>query len=123
MVQIHQVIKTTSHPAIVSRIADQLGLNIDLFKGYEWRTRVWYRHLSMIHEHTGFRPFEATDIPSLTSRLIDRTNQAPLRKELLDIAVNECRERRVELPSEKELSRIVSSARNSFFDGMYPKNL
>jgi len=106
---------------VINRIADQLGLKVELFESYKWKNRAWYQHISIIREHTGYRPFDADDISALSSRLIEKANESPSRKELLDIAVNECRENRIELPTERELQRIVNSARNSFFEEVYQK--
>jgi hypothetical protein len=104
---------------IVKHIGNQLGLDVELFKQYTWKNRAWDQHISIIREHTGYRPFDADDVIVLSNQLVEEANESPSRKELFDIAVYKCRERRIELPSEKELQRIVNSARSNFFSNVY----
>ena len=106
---------------VVERIANQLGLDPKLFESYRWKVSLWHEHLSTIREYTGLRPFETTgtDYTSLKTWLTTEGNEYPTFKELFDAAVNRCKQCCLELPSEKELNRLVSSARRDFFQKLY----
>lgn len=109
-------------PAIVvNRISEQLGLDAKLFSKYKWKNRAWDQHISIIREYTGFRPFDVNDTHSLSNQLIKSANDLPSQKELLNAAIQGCRNSRIELPSEKELLRIINSARNTILQSIYQK--
>ncbi|MFC1833731.1 DUF4158 domain-containing protein [Thermodesulfobacteriota bacterium] len=105
--------------AIVRWIADQVGLEVGLFPAYRWKGRVWDHHLSMARQHTGFSPFAPRDYSDLVEWLTEKTGELPSPKELLTAAVQRCRDCRLELPREKELRRLVHSARKKFFQDLY----
>lgn len=104
---------------VIDRISDQLGLLSDLFKEYPWRDRLWHHHLSIIRGHLGFRYLESKDYSDLSEWLEIHCNLFPSQKELLTAAVKRCRDCRLELPREKELRRLVHSARKKFFQDLY----
>ncbi|MEI7449942.1 MAG: Tn3 family transposase [Desulfomonile sp.] len=104
---------------VIDRMSDQIGLFPDLFKEYPWRDRLWHLHLSIIRDHTGFRHLESKDYSDLSEWLEIHSNLFPSPKELLTAAVQRCRDRRLELPHEKELRRLVQSARKKFFQDLY----
>jgi TnpA family transposase len=113
--------KTAIPAFIVKWISAQVGLNPDLFNRYKWKNRTWDLHISIIRDHTGFRPCEADDSSELHVWLTQKTNDKPARNDLLDSAVQKCRNNQIELPSDKELLLLVNSARNSFFQDVYQK--
>lgn len=105
---------------VVERIGGQMGLDPDLFREYPWKDRLWDLHLSIIRDHTGFRPFESSrDYTGLSDWLESHCNLFPSPKELLVAAIQRCRDCRLELPREKELRRLVHSARKKFFEDFY----
>lgn len=109
-------------PAIVVEwLAGQLGVAPKMFRRYRWRDSLWDHHLSAIRQHSGFRPFESKgeDPLDLQMWLAERGNELPSRKALLVAAVQRCRECRLELPSERELGRLVNTARRRFFQDLY----
>lgn len=104
---------------VVERISLQIGLDPLLFQNYSWKDRLWRYHISVIREHTGFRPFESHDHAPLAEWLLERCNEFPTRKGLMSAAVRRCRELHLELPAEPELWRLVNSARRQFFFVLY----
>ena len=73
-------------------------------------------HFAMIRQHTGFRFPTATDKEDLENWLRQEgALEAITFPDLFERAIHRLRSLRVELPSEKELIRIVNSALNDFF--------
>ena len=107
--------------AVIQWVGNQLGLGCHQFERYEWKSRAWDKHLSIIREHTGFRPFGSEDASALTAYLINKTNETPTRKELISASIRQCRLQSIELPKEKELIRLVNSALSRFFNTTYQK--
>ena len=111
--------KTDIPLCIVKWIAEQIGFEPELFQYYEWRGSVWKSHLSLIREHTGFRPLGVDDHNALVEWLSTRGNDFTSRKELCAAAIRRCRECKLELPKESEFRRLVHSARKKFFVSLY----
>jgi hypothetical protein len=111
--------KTDIPKEIVEWIAHQIKLSPSLFQEYEWKNRVWDRHLTLIRKITGFRGFEIEDIRNLSQWLIEKAGQVNSEKELFNAAIHKCRESMLELPSENELRRLVNSSRQKFFERLY----
>jgi hypothetical protein len=105
--------------AAVERVAAQIGLEPTLFQEYQWRGRVWMHHLSLLREHTGLCPCGEGDHPALVSWLVARGKDFPTRKALMSAAVERCRELRLELPTQRELWRLVNSAHRQFFNVLF----
>lgn len=105
--------------AVVQWIAEQMGLDGDLFRQYRWKGPLWKHHLSIARQHTGFCSFGPKDQSDLLDWLTEKTGEFLSPKELLTAAVQRCRDCRLELPREKELRRLVHSARKKFFQDLY----
>lgn len=95
---------------IISLISQQLGVNPKELETYNWKGRLWDFHLAAIREFTGFRPNAATDCLDLTRWLVDEANEHPSRTEMKVAVMQRCRQIKLELPTEKELYRLVGSA-------------
>ena len=109
-------------PGVIVRwIADQIGLETELFRAYRWKGRVWDYHLSIVRRHTGFSPFSPKDYSDLLDWAAKKAGELPFQKELLSAAVQQCRDCRLELPREKELRRLISTARKRFFQDLYQR--
>ncbi len=96
--------------------AQQINLSADLSGHYPWDTTTRDNHLAQIRQHTGFRFPTATDKEDLSNWL--RQEGAILAitfSDLFECAIHRLRSLCIELPSEKELIRLVNSALNGFF--------
>jgi TnpA family transposase len=101
-------------------IARQLDLIDDPSKQYLWHTRTRDNHFAWIRQQTGFR-FPAaqykTDLESWLRR--EGAPEATTFADLFECAIQRFSSLRIELPSEKELQRIVNAALNSFFSDVH----
>jgi hypothetical protein len=104
---------------VIDWIAHQIDRSPSLFKEYDWKSRVWERHLALIREFTGFRACNFDDLQELSRWLIEQRGRLDSSKELFIAAIQKCRASRLELPSENELRRLVNSSRQRFFDQFY----
>ena len=106
-------------PSVVEWVGEQLGLDPALFSGCAWRSRTWRHHLSTVRTYLGVRVAADNDLGNLTEWLTEQGYHSPTRRELLEHAVEWCREHKVELPREESLRRLVNSARSQFFEQLY----
>jgi len=104
---------------VIKWIAKQMGLSPDLFNDYQWKSRTWEQHLSIIRNYTGFKSCETKDSTSISNWLIAQIGKISSRKKLFSAAINYCRENCIEIPSEKELQRLVNSVWQQFFNQLY----
>jgi len=103
-------------------IAKQLNLHEDLSMRYPWDSRTFGYHLASIRQQIGFRFPQAQDKEDLENWLRQEgTLQAITSADLFECAVQRFRSLRIELPSEKELQRIVNAALNGFFSDVHHK--
>jgi hypothetical protein len=101
-------------------IAKQLNLAGDPTEQYPWQTRTRDNHFAWIRQHTGFRFAEAQDKEDLENWLRQEgTQTAIIHADLHECAVQRFRSLLIELPSEKELQRIVNAALNGFFSDVH----
>lgn len=107
---------------LVEWIAAQAGLNPSAFAAYEWKVRVWKRHLAVIRKYSGFRTPKSKDTQALKQYLISHTVDLESDEDLLLTAAKRCKATHLELPSEKELVRLVNSARHAFLQKICQKN-
>ena len=96
--------------AIVSWISQQLDVDPVEYKSYRWKSSLWDIHLASIRDFTGFRPGNGDDLQKLVQWLVDEAESHPTRRKMFSAAIQRCRRLRLELPVEKELQRLVSSA-------------
>jgi TnpA family transposase len=97
--------------AALGFVAEQLGLSPVVFQQYAWRGRTRKQHRAAIRTFVGFRTFTAADVSTLATWL----RQAILPSEqnphhLLDLALDWCREHRLEPPTPLRLERLIRSA-------------
>ncbi|MBF0398926.1 MAG: Tn3 family transposase, partial [Desulfobacterales bacterium] len=104
---------------IIDKIGFQLKIKPDVFNEYEWKSRTWHHHIALIRSHYGFRACENSDFNSLLEWLISQNNTTNSQNNLLNLAIEKFRNLRIELPSEKELQRIVNSSRQKFLENLY----
>jgi hypothetical protein len=79
-------------------------------KKYKRKSSLWDTHLSTIRHLTEFRPCQEGDHPEIIHWLVDAAKNHPTRSKMFAAAIDRCRQLRLELPTEKKLQRIVSSA-------------
>ena len=102
---------------IISRLSQQLQLNPEEFENYRWKGRLWDFHLASIRAFTGFRPVSVRDSEELGQWLVDKAESHPSRSKMFSAAIERYRNLRVELPTEKELQRLVGSAWQEYLSG------
>lgn len=96
--------------AVVSWISEQIDVSPRAFEKYLWKGRLWDMHLASIRNYTGFRPSGMEDFQSLVKWLLENVHSHPSRSKMYAASIRRYRSLRIELPSEKELQRLVSSA-------------
>jgi TnpA family transposase len=97
--------------AALGFVAEQLGLSPVVLQQYAWRGRTRKQHRAAIRTFVGFRTFTAADVSTLDTWLC----QAILPSEqnphhLVDLALDWCREHRLEPPTPQRLERLIRSA-------------
>lgn len=97
--------------AALGFVAEQLGLSPVVLQQYAWRGRTRKQHRAAIRTFVGFRTFTAADVSTLDTWL----RQAILPSEqnphhLVDLALDWCREHRLEPPTPQRLERLIRSA-------------
>jgi hypothetical protein len=103
-------------------IAKQLDLADNPSEQYLWETRTRDNHFIWIRQQTGFRFPQVQDKEDLENWLRQEgTLQAITSADLFECAVQRFRSLQIELPSEKELQRIVNAALNGFFSDVHNK--
>ena len=97
-------------------ISGQLGLLWDRSDDYPWYTSTRDYHLAQVRKFTGWRFLTAQDKSELENWLRENAaygSQSP--ETLMDAACQRLQRLRVEVPTEKELERVVNSALSGFF--------
>lgn len=103
-------------------ITKQLNLPGDLSIQYLWDSRTRGDHIAWIRQQTGFRFSQAQDKEDLENWLRhEGTIEATTFADLSDCAVQRLRFLRIELPSERELQRVVNAALTGFFSDVHHK--
>jgi hypothetical protein len=80
-------------------------------------------YLVSISDFTGFRPGNGDDFQKLGQWLVDEAASHPTRPKMFAAAIQRCRHLRIELPVEKELQRLVSSAWQRYLNIICQKEL
>lgn len=106
---------------VVEHLASQLELEPRMFERYQWKGRAFRYHLSLVRQHTGFRPFQAKDRGKLARWVLGNGNEYPTRKKLLQAVISTFQRWKIELPAEKELRRLVNSARKQWMGRTFKK--
>lgn len=103
-------------------IANQLNLEGNPSTQYPIETRTRDNHLAMIRQHTGFRFPTAEDKENLALWLRDKgAFDSYTFADLFESAILRLRSLQIELPAEKELTRVVNAALNGFFYDVHLK--
>jgi len=101
-------------------IAQQLSLLWDPSEHYPWDTRTRDNHFALVRKYTGFQFLRAQAKEDLENWLRDEgAREAHTDADLFECALERLRLLRIELPTEKELRRIVNTALNGFFQDVY----
>lgn len=101
-------------------VAKQLNLLWEPSAQYPADERTQRYHLSLIRQHTGWRFPTAHDKEEVEQWLRNKgALSVHTEEELLESAYARLQSLRIELPSEKELRRIVNAALNGFFQDLY----
>ena len=104
---------------VVDYIAEQLTIESGLFSDYNWKGRVRNYHMAMVRQHTGYHPYNNEDRDKIEKFIKHRANEDRSKKFLMTETVRMCHENRIELPSRKELQRILNSAKKKSLDTLY----
>jgi hypothetical protein len=114
-------------PAVVTYIANQVGVPIKAFDRYDWAGRTIFRHRVAVRARLGFRVATVQD----AEELIDWLAQHPVMHHdhqldgLKVVAYRRLRELRIEPPTLDRLDRVVRSAISRFetrlFEAIYNK--
>jgi len=102
--------KTDVPVSVISYIGRQLGLSPTIYEEYRWKDSIWKTHLAAIREFTGFQPWTDGEGLDLVKWLVEEASKHPSRIEMKGALIQRCRQLKVELPTEKELYRLVGSA-------------
>lgn len=102
--------------AVVSYIGHQLSLNSELFSTYHWKGDNRKKHLAIIRNFTGYHPCNADEIQKLIQWLVAEGNNHPSRSKIFFAAIKQCRHLRIELPTEKEVQKLINSAWRQYLD-------
>lgn len=96
--------------SVVSRLSQQLNVETEEFRQYNWKDSLWDIHLAFIRDFTGFRPANEPDLLKLIEWLVLGVKNHPTRSKMFPAAIQKLRLLCLELPTEKELQRLVNSA-------------
>jgi TnpA family transposase len=103
-------------------VASQLNLLWDHTPHYRWSSSSKDHHLALIRDFTGWRFPTAADKETLEEWLLNEgAINALTEEDLLEVAYARLGRLQIELPSEKELRRIVNAALNGFFQNLYTR--
>lgn len=106
---------------IIDWIASQFKIDPSVFNNYKWKGVIWKRHLAVIRGFYKFRPPKTVDLQALKKYLITQIKDLESDEELMVVAVNRCKFSHFELPSEKELLRLINSTRHTFLQTVCQK--
>jgi hypothetical protein len=108
-------------PIVVKHfIATQLNVDELAFDDYPWSSRTRDNHLALIREEMGYRFASAVEKQQLEEWLCDEgTKKVQTHEDLCELAIGRLSILQIELPTERELHRIVSSALYAFFQRVY----
>ncbi|MBA8824775.1 hypothetical protein FHX42_002122 [Saccharopolyspora lacisalsi] len=100
-------------PQAVGYVAEQVGVDAEVFGHYSWRSRSIKEHRAQVRAAFGFREFSRGDEDKLAGWLADEVCPVELREDRLRQAVLvRCRADGIEPPG--RLDRIIGSARSTF---------
>lgn len=103
-------------------IAQQLSLLLDLTQQYSWLSGSRDDHFAMIRKFTDYRFATKEDKQLLENYLeTEAIVQTYTQESFMQCAIERFRSIKVELPSKKELERIVNAALNKFFQKINQK--
>ncbi len=103
-------------------IAQQLSLLLDLTQQYSWLSGSRDDHFAMIRKFTGYRFATKEDKQLLENWLeSEAIVQTYTQESFMQCAIERFRSIKVELPSKKELERIINAALNKFFQKINQK--
>jgi len=105
---------------VKSFIAKQLNFVGDPSEEYPWDTRTRFNHFALLRQYTGFRASTAKNKEYLSNWLRQEGALSAITfSDLFECAIQRLRSLRIELPSEKELIRVVNSALTGFFSDVH----
>ena len=101
-------------------LAQQLNLLWDCTAPYGWESSTKDYHCAAIRQYLGWRFPTAQDKEELAQWLrVAGALSAPTEEDVLEAAYEKWRGLQIELPSEKELRRVVNGALKGFFQDLY----
>ncbi len=107
-------------PAVITHLADQLGLDLALAFQYEWQGRTVEQHRAQIRTFLGLRESTSHDLHDLADWLCTQVAPQENRLEHIKAAADDrLRSLHIELPAPKHLDRFIDSALNTFEQTFY----
>jgi Domain of unknown function (DUF4158) len=107
-------------PAVITHLADQLGLDPALAFQYEWQGRTVEQHRAQIRTFLGLRESTSHDLHDLADWLCTQVAPQENRLEHIKAAADDrLRSLHIELPAPKHLDRFIDSALNTFEQTFY----
>lgn len=106
---------------IVTWMSQQLNVDPKEYEKYKWKSRLWDIHLASIRKFTGFGPGNEEDSQAVAQYLVDEGRKYPSRSKMYAGAISRCRDIHLELPTEKELQRLVNSAWQQYLNTICQK--
>lgn len=108
--------KKNEIPRVVQAfVAEQLGLEEDLYQQYDWHGRAIKYHRAEIRARLGFRPMQLSDYRLLKQWLIEHIlPQVVDERQVKRSLYEELRIRKIEPPTYARLERLLSSAQRQF---------
>jgi TnpA family transposase len=94
--------------AVVVHLANQVGVETDIWSEYPWRGRSAERHRADIRSFCGFREATLEDGKMLENWLVQEIPPERIQESVFDY----CRQRSIEPPGPERLKRIISNAEN-----------
>lgn len=105
---------------VINYIANQINVSSSLYLEYDWQERSSRYHREQIREFFGFRLVQELDLQKLKNYLLsDILPQEQKEEYLITVVEQYFKERKIELPSEKILLRLIRSAVRQFEDQLF----
>jgi hypothetical protein len=108
---------TDIHPSVVSRVAQQLGINNGSLGEQAWQGRTGKRHRAEIRALFGFREPTVADAEAMAAWLLDHAVAHRRDPEYLATSLKTyCRNSSIEPPTPERIDRIVRAATHAYED-------
>lgn len=101
--------------AVIPFLANQIGIESEVWSQYQWKGRAFEYHRSLIRRHLGFREATIPDAKELENWLRETVLPVEQRFERLrESLYHRCRVLRIEPPAMEQIRRLIRAAQNAF---------